>query len=115
MSCLLLACGNQANFVPLNSVLENFPGGAVSGSIPTELGLLSNLKKLYGRQQTLGGFIPTQLGNTKLYDVNLNGNSIIGSIPSELGRLDLVGFEVQGSQLDGAIPSQIFKSTLQNM
>jgi hypothetical protein len=97
-------------------VLENFPGiSRLTGSIPTEIGHLTNLKRFYARSNAISGFIPTELGNTAIYDLNLNDNHLIGPLPSEIGLLNLIALEVEANQLDGQIPSELFKVTLQNM
>ena len=71
----------------------------LSGSIPSELGNLANLKGLDGNQ--LSGPIPSQpipseLGNLdNLERLWLDGNQLSGSIPSQLGNLG------------GSIPSEL--------
>ena len=60
----------------------------LDGSIPTELGQLSNLTYLNLRTNDLTGSIPASLGSlANLRVLNLNGNDLTGSIPPELGNL----------------------------
>ena len=79
------------------------------GSIPSELGDLSALKKLHLNDNQLSGSIPTELGNmSSLEDLRLDGNSLSGSIPAELGNLSaLERLYLNRNQLSGSIPSEL--------
>ena len=68
----------------------------IGGTLPPEIGELSELKSLNLGFSTdfgipfslLGGAIPTQLGNlAKLEYLDLSGNNFTGSIPSSIGDL----------------------------
>ena len=88
---------------------------SLSGSIPTELGNLTNLTVLYLYNNQLTGTIPTELGNlTNLESLHLGGNSLSGSIPTELGNLtNLRYFLLYDNQLTGTIPlSSVTSPTL---
>ena len=72
--------GNVASLVLNNNSL--------SGSLPPELGNLTNLTTLYLFNNSLSGIIPSELGNlTNLTSLGLSDNSLSGSIPAELGNL----------------------------
>ena len=89
--------------------LPNLPYSGLTGSIPSEIGNLTNLTELnlYGNQLT--GSIPPEIGNlTNLTYMNLGSNQLTGSIPSEIGSLtNLFAFVVGNNQLTGIIPDEI--------
>lgn len=60
----------------------------LEGSLPTELGRLTTLRKLSLGSNSISGSIPTELG--LLYDLKwlgFGGNYLIGELPKELGSL----------------------------
>ena len=83
------------------------------GSIPAELGSLSNLKSLRMSGNDLGGSIPNELGNlTALINLELHDNNLIGSIPTEVGKLSkLTWLELSKNDLSGPIPAELSKLT----
>ena len=63
-------------------------GSSLTGTLPSELGLLTALTKLYLVDNALSGVLPTELGLlTALVELILDGNSLTGSLPTELGLL----------------------------
>ena len=87
----------------------------LSGTIPTELGNLTNLQSLNLWNNDLSGTIPAELGNlANLQWLNLLGNDLSGSIPAELGNLtNLRELELRQNRLSGSIPAEL--STLANL
>ena len=83
------------------------------GSIPAELGSLSNLKSLRMSGNNLGGSIPNELGNlTALTNLELHDNNLSGSIPTEVGKLSkLTWLEISRNNLSGSIPVELSKLT----
>ena len=83
-------------------------GNQLTGSIPPELGSLSNLRYLNVSGNQLSGSIPPELGRiSDLEWLHLSGNQLSGSIPPELSRLGrLLTLELSGNQLTGSIPQE---------
>ena len=103
------------------------------GTIPPELGNLSNLTELWLNHNALEGAIPPELGNlasltgldlannnliypippelgnlVNLTRLALYSNSTIGPIPPELGNLvNLTSLSLGGNGLEGAIPPEL--------
>ncbi len=79
------------------------------GSIPPQLGSLSNLGYLNLNSNQLSGAIPPQLGSlSNLQVLELNGNQLSGAIPPELGGLsNLEWLGLTSNQLSGAIPPEL--------
>jgi hypothetical protein len=81
----------------------------LTGSIPTQLGNLTNLQVLNLHRNRLTGPIPSQLGNlASLVYAALNANQLTGSIPTELGSLTSIqSLFLDENRLTGAIPTQL--------
>ena len=81
----------------------------LSGSLPRELGQLTELVRLRLDRNQLTGPIPSELGDLlRLRVLHLGGNQLTGSIPAELGNLAaLTWLDIGGNQLTGPIPSQL--------
>ena len=80
---------------------------SLTGTIPSELGNLTELTTLYLDRNTLSGSIPPELGNlTNLIYLRLYYNSLSGSIPSELGNLtNLTELYLMQNSFSGSIPA----------
>jgi len=83
------------------------------GTIPPELGNLSNLEALNLSTNQLRGKIPPELGNLISLEVlDLFENQLSGMIPSDLGNLtNLVGLALFDNNLRGTIPPELAELT----
>ena len=81
----------------------------LTGSIPSEIGNLTNLRSLSLGLNELTGSIPPEIGNlTNLRSLYLFVNQLTGSIPSEIGSLtNLTGLDLSYNHLTGIIPESI--------
>ena len=95
--------GNLSNL--LNLSLYN---NQLTGTIPVEIGNLTNLAFLYLYKNQLTGSIPPEIGNlNNLLYLYLSNNQLTG-IPVELGNLyNLEGLDLNDNQIAGTIPSEI--------
>lgn len=80
----------------------------LNGTIPSEIGNLTELNYISLANNKLAGAIPTTIGNlTKLKDLFLWGNELSGPIPSQIGNLKALEIlNLQNNQLT-SIPPQI--------
>ena len=91
----------------------NLSDNGLSGPVPPELGKLTKLGALNLRSNQLSGEIPPELGNlNKLESLNLSSNQFGGKIPPELGKLTaLETLVLSDNKLNGAIPPELGKLT----
>ena len=91
--------------------LENLVLNAnrLTGNIPPELGSLTNLEYLLLHENELTGSIPPELGSlTNLEYLLLHENELTGSIPPELGSLtNLQDLYLHENELTGVIPLEL--------
>jgi Leucine-rich repeat (LRR) protein len=84
-------------------------GNQLTGAIPPELGNLSNLMWLWLQSNQLSGPIPVELGNlSNLHLLYLCSNQLTGAIPPELGNMSaLQDLYLDSNQLSGSIPPEL--------
>ena len=88
-------------------------GNQLTGEIPVELADLAILRSLELGSNQLTGKIPVELSNlTNLTWLDLSWNDLTGTIPAELGSLtNLRGLHLYNNQLIGDIPSELSRLT----
>ena len=103
--------GNIPSEVGLASQLcyLDLPDNHLEGIIPTEVGSLGLLKLLDLSCNKLGGAIPSELGKaSSLLNVNLSHNKLTNSIPFQLGELaSLVYLDLSYNKLTGRVPPEL--------
>ncbi len=84
-------------------------GNELSGAIPAELGSLANLGTLWLADNQLTGSIPPSFGDlANVFQMSLANNELSGTIPAELGgMINLEYAQLQGNDLTGTIPSEL--------
>ncbi len=90
-------------------VILDLTGAPMIGSLPPELGNLSQLRRLHLESSPgLTGGIPPELGNlTQLRELTIISCGLSGPLPKELGNLAyLEHLELYGNRLTGAIPRE---------
>ena len=96
--------GNLSNLQFFSLVLNS-----LNGDIPEEIGTLADLQTLNLMANSLSGGIPIELKDlTNLTFLRLSNNQLTGTIPTQIG--DLVQLKVLGldiNQLEGSIPASI--------
>ena len=92
---------NITNLTIINSGL--------TGEIPLEIGLMTDLVVIKLKYNELTGPIPPEIGNlTKLVKLELEYNNLSGPLPAELWTLDsLTELGLQKNQFTGSIPAEI--------
>jgi hypothetical protein len=92
-----------------NMSLSGGPTGYLSGTIPTELGKLTNLWNLRLWNNRLSGPIPSELGQlTTLQYLDLSLNLLTGRISTEMGCLtQMAWLDFSVNRLSGRIPLEL--------
>ncbi|GJY54035.1 MDIS1-interacting receptor like kinase 2-like protein [Tanacetum coccineum] len=81
----------------------------LEGSIPEQIGMLSNLAHLSLRGTNLNGTLPVSITNlTKLVELDLSRNNFKSTIPSQIGNLkNLLHLDLSHNNFIGPIPSSL--------
>ena len=89
---------------------RDFIGNGLAGTLPAELGALSQLRSLeIGGNRGLSGPIPVELGDLiNLESLILQANRLTGAIPSELAQVvNLRGLLLGANPLSGRVPPEL--------
>mmetsp|Transcript_2694 Transcript_2694/g.6042 ORF Transcript_2694/g.6042 Transcript_2694/m.6042 type:complete len:185 (+) Transcript_2694:2175-2729(+) len=80
-----------------------------SGSIPTEIGLLTEMTSLHVDTNSFTGTVPTEVGMlTKVARFDWKNCQFNGTLPTELGLLtSLTNIELGGNEISGTIPTSL--------
>ncbi|GJZ83916.1 kinase RLK-Pelle-LRR-XI-1 family protein [Tanacetum coccineum] len=81
----------------------------LEGSIPKQIGMLSNLAHLSLAWNNLNGTLPVSITNlTKLVELDLSGNNFKSTIPSQIGNLkNLLLLDLSDNQFSGMVLSSL--------
>ncbi|KAL8253115.1 hypothetical protein R6Q59_036808 [Mikania micrantha] len=84
-------------------------GNQLTGSLPEEIGYLPNLDRIQIDQNHINGGIPKSFANLNMTKhLHMNNNSLSGQIPPELSRLpSLVHLLLDNNNLSGYLPPQL--------
>ncbi|EGV30166.1 Lecithin:cholesterol acyltransferase [Thiorhodococcus drewsii AZ1] len=84
------------------------PDNRLSGSLPTELEQLTELRYINLENNKLTGSFPLSLLNlNQLARIKFGHNQFNGTIPEALGNLDLITLDLRNNQFSGAIPATL--------
>jgi len=100
-------CSEDSSYESIN-LREN----GLSGEVPLEVGLLTNLGWMELEDNTaMRGSIPELWGElTNLFFMSLRNASLTGTVPSVLGRLSLLKeLDLSNNRLEGSIPNEVFQ------
>ncbi|KAH7533767.1 hypothetical protein FEM48_Zijuj04G0166800 [Ziziphus jujuba var. spinosa] len=88
---------------------RSIEGNLFSGSMPPEIGKLTNLQKLVVASNAFTGELPVELAKlTNLVDMHMEGCSLEGPIPSSMSALTkLVDLILRKCSIHGEIPAYI--------
>ncbi|KAK3030839.1 hypothetical protein RJ639_035768 [Escallonia herrerae] len=92
-----------------NLTVLDISGCGIRGSIPNQIGMLSELDQLSLRSNYLSGNLPLSLANlTRLTWLDVGENHIRGSIPAEIANLrNLLSLDLGFNNFSGPIPLSI--------
>lgn len=80
----------------------------MTGTLPPELGDLSQLEVFVAYYNFMYGSLPPELGNTSLRVLILHNNKFDGTIPSSFGQLvNATKIDLENNDLEGPIPPEL--------
>ena len=109
----LLGTGLVFLDISTNADIES-PVDSLRGSIPTEIGLLTKLRRFYSDRNLHTGPIPTELGLLQnLEELDIGYSPFSGGVPTELGNLgnSLKLLSIKRSGVTGFLPTELYLLT----
>ena len=106
----LLSSLQEISLVADNFFVNDKTTELLVGSIPSEIGLLTNLQLFAVGKNWLSSSIPSELGqlSNSLQTLSVLENAITGALPSEIGRLSLLNdLILYSNQLTQVLPSEL--------
>ncbi|KAK3288389.1 hypothetical protein CYMTET_4142 [Cymbomonas tetramitiformis] len=111
---------NGCSFLDLRAYIGCCRVNNLTGTLPTQMGELTNLTSLKLDWNRLTGTVPTQMAAlTRLMYLQVGGNSLTGTVPTQMGaltQLDILDgwptLEVQGHRAR-VVPSEVSEKPLQ--
>lgn len=88
-------------------------GNNLVGSLPLELGNLSDLTHINLSYNAIGGSIPNSICSLlNLSELNLSNNELVGVIPAEIGNLkNLKSLNLENNNLSDTLPGSMYELT----
>lgn len=89
--------------------MEGIYSNLLNGTLPDEIGNLTELKSLYILSERLRGYLPKSIGNlSKLENLSINGTNLTGEIPAEIGKLQhLKRLFLHFNHFSGELPKEL--------
>jgi hypothetical protein len=95
--------------LPRSQVRLELDDNRLTGTLPSEVGLLSELESLEIATNTLSGAIPTEIGlMNSMRNFDVSHNKFNSSLPTEIGGLKILAFfRFDSNSISGSLPSEI--------
>ncbi|EXB44637.1 hypothetical protein L484_010328 [Morus notabilis] len=86
----------------------------IAGSLPDELGLLSDLALIHLNSNRFCGVLPSTLSNLSLlYELDISNNRFVGPFPAIVISLPMLNFlDIRFNDFEGSVPPQLFAKKL---
>jgi hypothetical protein len=101
------------HFTMSGYVISCCDNGGLFGTLPSHIGLLTNLQSLLLSYNALTGRLPSEIGQlVNLQSFDVFDNVLTGRLPSQIGQLtNLQSLQLSKNNLFGSLPTQIGQLT----